>query len=198
MPSKMKHARRMVLVDADQVNLTNRRKNEDSKIAEALNTLVTLNKFSLNDYGSHATTLARLEKELDEALERTDLSPSDKLKLYDLKLQRFLFLLRENEKQRKTGAREQLHFNENLDIVEVTPGEGNISTFSPARASTSRFVETAQIPMTPLSQSTRQPHKTNLPRETPKERRLRTSDQRRKNSRYEGYLSNWDEYIGKN
>lgn len=59
----MKHARKMVLVDINSVKTANP-KTEESSLAEAINSLASKTEFSKANYGSSATAMSYVTKEL--------------------------------------------------------------------------------------------------------------------------------------
>lgn len=183
----MKHARKMVLVDINTIKPTTSVRpaespaKNDNALAKAINSLVTSTEFSKTNYGSSAYTIAMLDKEMKEILERRDLGPNERLNIYNQKLQKYLFLLRESEKSEQPHIRNNEISPPGTPVLQIEPEQ-------PGAGSRNPFNEV----VTPL---TRQPYKTHLPRITPKQVRLRASEKRQKSSRLNNFLSNWDEYI---
>lgn len=184
----MKYARKMVLVDVDTIRPSSDCKNveEDSKVVKALNTLVTQQKFNKNNFGDYATNVELLDREMREILDST-LEPLSKLKLYNQKLQKYLFLVRDNEEnpQRPSTNLPHVYVPSEVDISMNVSPEPDISTPSSTKPEISRvFTET------PVSHHQ---HTSNLPRLTPIQERLRAIGERQKNSRYKDYFVNWTE-----
>lgn len=99
----MKHARKMVLVDANtqgggNAASQNFNKNIDP-LTQAIKSLANSAEFNKAQFGPSTTTVSRLNNDLEQILERRDLDPSSKLKLYNQELKRFLFLHRESERK---------------------------------------------------------------------------------------------------
>lgn len=100
----MKHARKMVLVDASThgggsgVASQNFNKNIDP-LTQAIKSLANSAEFNKTHFGSSTTAVSRLNNEMEQILERRDLDPSSKLKLYNQELKRFLFLHRESDRK---------------------------------------------------------------------------------------------------
>lgn len=187
---KMKHARKMVLVDVNTLKSKSRdtpstNEDETNKMSNALNTLVTLSKFNTADYGPNASKIAKLDKELKEIMDQRDLDPTSKLKHYNQKLQHFLHLLHKNDKDElQTPASISTSDGDDDDDYDTQPN-------TPANLTRSISKPVTSAVTTPV---TRKPYKSNLPRLTPIERRLRATILRQKNSRYKDFLKNWTEY----
>lgn len=81
----MKHARKMVLVDIEK---------KPCELVNAINSLTSSEEFSRAYFGSSAVSVSHLDNELKHLIERKDLDPSEKLKLYSQSLNRYLFLQR--------------------------------------------------------------------------------------------------------
>lgn len=194
----------MVLVDVDTVKSQPQisAKTEDS-LTNAINSLVSSNEFSRANYGSNAKTIADLDKEMKEILERDDLEPAYKLKFYDQKLQKFL--LRESEKPSISTTPAPVPILQSPSqpsqaaIPSATSPSHSFGQFSsinegPA-ASSSVLLETPKNTKIPFYSSGQKQHKTNLPRSTPIQERLRSVTKRQKNSRYQDYFSSWESHI---
>lgn len=197
----MKHARKMVLVDAKSLNETSTNKNSDV-LVNAINSLTASNEFSRNYFGSRAVSVSQLDKELRELLEREDLDPSEKLKLYSQSLKRYLFLQRSSGGANVTSTPQILpqravtttggssppppsQLNEtSSDSYLSIPDESRtlISTLTPIKRRT---------PVTPkeLHQAKRG-HQNNLPRSTPKSSVLREPKDRLP-EKYDDFFLNW-------
>lgn len=205
----MKHARKMVLVDIasvrPQAGHQLSEKTEDS-LTKAINNLATSNEFSKANYGANAKPLSALDKELKELMDRQDLKPDDKLKLYDQKLQKYLFLLRDSNNAPNTKPKKKIgpSFEPSQPSPPSSPSsptsdgsppfEGFPSTKA-VRTPVSSLLETPRTAKTPFYFTGRKPHKTNLPRTTPVHERIRTSAERQRNSRYKDFLGSWESYM---
>lgn len=186
----MKHSRLMALVDTEPVKpepikLTNNNNNNDP-LTKAITSLASSNEFSRTNYGSSALAIDQLDKELNEILDRTDIGPADKLKLYSQRLQRYLFLQRTATQQQQPTT-----------INAISPPHTHSSPlWSPTLESDSDtpFAQSTLLPSA-INKSLEKPRiKSNLPRLTPPEARLRKANERRKNTRYIDYFSNWESY----
>ncbi len=189
----------MVLVDVNTIKspTTNpSSKTDGSPLVNAINSLAVSNEFNKSNYGSDAKAMAFLAKELDEILDRRDLDPAEKLKIYNQKLQTYLFLVRENDNNGIINTRSDEDDANSDDGFEDGVRHEDISMLSRRRApsTSSLFVDTPLTSKTPFHFSARKPHKSNLPRTTPKGERLRGVTERRKNSRLKGFLTNWQQY----
>ena len=201
----MKLARKMVLVDVNSL--------KDSTSTAAINeltaavkSLVTSNEFSKSEYGNKATLLASLDKELKDILARNDLDDSVLFQLYNQKLQKYLFHIRENERKTPvlTGGPVSAEtgseiYEEEGDTYSFNSGERPEPVFSVPQSvkqvSTSEiFTGTPSSSKTPFYFTGRKKLQSNLPRNTPIRERLRTSAQRQKTARYKDFLANWEEY----
>lgn len=93
----MKHARKMILVDASKhdpaTSQSNNNNNNNDQLTKAIKSLA--NSAEFKHFGPSTTVVSRLNDELQSILERKDLDPSSKLKLYNQELKRFLFMHRE-------------------------------------------------------------------------------------------------------
>lgn len=199
----------MVLVDVNSVkpepkSSSSSSETEGTPLVKAINSLVTSNEFSKNDYGSDAKAIAFLAKDLEEILEQPDLDPAEKLKMYNQKLKTYLFLVRENDNNNSLKKSPSVNVSEQNTDDDDDNGyedagdrlESNISTVSKRRtpSTSSLFVETPQASKTPSHFPERKQHKNNLPRATPIVNRLRGAAARQKNSRLKGFLVNWQQY----
>lgn len=99
----MKHARKMILVDAashGNSNVSSQNPNASIEpFTQAIRSLVNSAEINRSNFGTSTTTVSRLSNELERLLERRDLAPSSKLKLYNQELKRFLFFHRENDRK---------------------------------------------------------------------------------------------------
>lgn len=202
----MKHARKMVLVDINSTKPNNttvqNEKKNDEALTKAISSLATSAEFSRAYFGPNSISIANLDNEINQILERKDLEPADKLKLYHQGLKRYLFLQRMSEKSTPTTQIVQglpTHTaNSSQPLVEDSPLVGGISpegaralspepvTPSPLRARGDRIGEFEEVLKTKKSK-----YRSNLPRTTPKEARLREHNERRKNSRYDEFFTSW-------
>lgn len=101
----MKHARKMILVDASSHGNAlsqNLSKNIDP-LTQAIKSLANATEFSKTQYGPRTTVVSRLSNELGRILQRKDLDPSSKLKLYNHELKRFLFLHHDPKIERRNA-----------------------------------------------------------------------------------------------
>lgn len=95
----MKHSRKMVLVDINSVNQQGSGTDTNNKdLTKAITSLANSAEFSRSYYGQNAVSISRLNNEISEILERKDLDPHEKLKLYSQGLTILLFLHRQSEK----------------------------------------------------------------------------------------------------
>jgi len=181
----------MVLVDINSM-----KKNEDAPLVKAINSLVTSNEFNHNEYGSNAKWIAALDSKLKEILDRNYADPAEKVKRYNRELQKYLFHVTNPS---TSSVPPDMPETTEADFSDVG-GDMLGNTVPPS----SQKLYKTTVPTTPQTSrksifeepaSGRKPHKTNLPRETPKQARLRNSALRRKNSRLKGFLENWDEYV---
>lgn len=211
----------MVLVDINSITPKQggqpQTKQDEPLLVKALNSLITSNEYSRSEFGAKAKVVADLDKELKVILERTDLQPSEKIKLYNHQLQRYLHMVRSDGNNTPVNASDDVETqSEETDYGagDVSMVEPNISRVSqPRRHSTSTLLaETPRSIKTPVKRVARKrtkipafferednilgrkQYKNNLPRETPVRARLRTAEERRKNSRFRGFLSNWQNY----
>lgn len=93
----MKYARKTVLVDINSPKHIEPSKKTENSLTNAINSLTNATEFSRAYFGGNATSVSQLNKELNELLDRKDLDPDKKLKLYHQNLGRYLFLQRESE-----------------------------------------------------------------------------------------------------
>lgn len=104
----MKHARKMILVDATThggggaAASQNLNKNI-GPLTNAIKSLANSTEFNRSHFGPSTTIVSRLHNELEEILERRDLDPTTKLKLYNQELKRFLFLYRHSDRESGFG-----------------------------------------------------------------------------------------------
>lgn len=186
----------MVLVDVNSVN------QPPSKLLDTLNTLATSTEYSKNEFGSTAPVIANLDRELKAILERDDLDPMQRLKIYNEKLQKYLFLVHENERKSPATTPKletTIEKEENDDDINTTGGlDRTFSGPQTVKQGRASFIwapgDNTATNTTPLQTTGGKQGKSNLPRQTPIQERLRSVAQRQKNSRYKDFLSNWDEY----
>lgn len=205
----MKHARKMVLVDANSIDKSSS-KNENT-VNNAITSLATAAEFGRDYFGSSAISIAHLDRHMKEILERPDLPPAEKLTLYNQALQRYLFLQRQSEN--KTPTRAQIVAEVvNLPQPVVQQQAAAVPVITP-RDSPERDPSPEREPVTPRTPQNQSPHevrigqrnsvnreaivgqaskyRTNLPRLTPKEKILRGSNELRRNQRLDGYFVRW-------
>lgn len=89
----------MVLVDINAVRPT-----EKEPLTKAINSLITSNEFSRSNFGSSALAISYLDKEMKEILDGDEQDITKKLHRYSQNLQKYLFLLRENENSNVTPS----------------------------------------------------------------------------------------------
>lgn len=193
----MKYARKMVLVD---INTTKQPTSaSDDGVVKAINSLAQTTEFSKANYGPNAKPLAHLALELQEIVDKGNSDPAHQLRLYNQKLQKYLLLSRGNGNSQVSNTpnftspgavpeseSETSSLPEMVTIAQISP-------VPPVRQRTSSlFQPTPTTSKTPNYPTGRRGYRTNLPRITPKENRLRTVEQRRKNSRYKDFLVNWE------
>jgi len=100
----MKHARKMILVDAAThaggaaAASQNLNKNIEP-LTDAIKSLANSAEFNRTNFGPTATIVSRLHNNLNQILDRKDLDPSTKLKLYNQELKQFLFLHRQSDQK---------------------------------------------------------------------------------------------------
>lgn len=204
----MKHARKMVLVDANSIKPLDNKNTDD--LVEAINSLKSSNEYSRDYFGSSAVAVSYLDKELAQILERKDLDPATKLKLYTQSLNRYLFLHRTSEKT-NSGIQPpdfvkppSSHHSDSESSRPASP-ESFVS-LSPDTIKRNRTVITPKTlksltPVTPRDVRTSTPvtpkelhqtrgHQSNLPRTTPKRNILREPKDRAP-SRYGDYFLGW-------
>lgn len=100
----MKHARKMILVDAATHGggsaTASQKLNENIEpLTNAIKTLANSAEFNRTHFGPSTTIVSRLNNDLEQILERRDLDPTTKLKLYNQELKRFLFLHRQSDRK---------------------------------------------------------------------------------------------------
>lgn len=101
----MKHARKMILVDAAThgggsaaAATQNLNKNIDP-LTNAIKSLAKSTEVNRSHFGPSTTIVSHLNNELEQILERRDLDPATKLKLYNQELKRFLFFHRQSDRK---------------------------------------------------------------------------------------------------
>lgn len=179
----------MVLVDINTI-----RPPEKEPLTKAINSLITSNEFSRSNFGSNALAISYLDKEMKEILDGDEQDITKKLQRYNQNLQKYLFLLRENEKPNSSVTPVPVVIQDPLAEVEAIESEPASVNTAPRASTSSLFMST---PTTSKSRyyTTARKHTSNLPRVTPKLKRLRTEAERQKNSRYKDFLHNWDAHI---
>lgn len=166
---------------------------QDDPVLQALNTLITLKEFSYAKYGDKAKYLAYLDARMKEILENNYMYPDEKVKYYDRELQKYLFHV---TKRHPHDAAKEEEEADDYGRKSLSPDLYERTTSAVIAPSTSAiFDETPRAHKTPFHFAGREPHKNNLPRDTPKAGRLRTIAERRKNSRLKEFLENWEEYV---
>lgn len=91
----MKHARKTVLLDINSPKVNEK---QTEPLTNAINSLVNATEFNRANFGDRAKTVTELNKDLNEILDRKDLSLDERLKLYNQSLTRYLFLQHESKK----------------------------------------------------------------------------------------------------
>lgn len=203
----MKYARKMLLVDASTPTDKN-----STDLTKAINALVSHSEFSRDYFGSSALSVADLNKTLTHLLERDDLNPTEKLKLYSQSLNRYLFLQRMSENPTvqpvpvpvPVAAPVQVIAPERSVIPESSGSDSDTFASIHGESSKDRTILTPKTPTqsstkkppkssTPLSRTfynTNRPHQSNLPRATPKKETLRPTAAKPP-SRYGDFFTNW-------
>lgn len=200
----MKHAKKMVLVDINTVKSptsTVPDKTVDN-LTTAISSLASSNEFGRTFFGDSATSITHLDKEMNKILERQDLNPDTKLKLYHQKLKRYLFLQRESEDvgrgnnpaiQTPIQAPIQAPLNLSKDADEESVDEDLENT--PPKASTSYHSDQSfhgfHTPVNSKSKQLKSKYRSNIPRTTPKEVILRDPTGSRPPKHFEKYFMHW-------
>lgn len=206
----------MILVDVKPES------SQKDSLADAINSLVKTTEFSKANYGSNAIAISHLDNELKDLLTRTDLSPETRLREYDQRLQKYLFLLRETDKNNVTPSRPspvgvallpKIEPEETASVAES--GEEEESDRRSPGPSPGPFIFGSPFVSTPPPKTLRTPQqpstsstvktteqatnntRSNLPRTTPIEERLRKKSERRKNSRFQDFWINWSPHATK-
>lgn len=196
----MKYARKMVLVDVNSLNrgTVNTNTNNDAA-TNAIKTLANASEFNRSYFGQSTISISQLHNELQEILERTDLQPENKLKLYNQGLSRYLFLQRESTKQTPGSVIIQTPVSSSStpapasyqSTVESSPSVSEDESFKtivsekiPHSRTTSRNSHFKEVLHTRIPK-----YKSNLPRSTPKEEILR---QERTNKRMSDFFYGWE------
>lgn len=194
----MKHARKMILVDAN----TATKSSETDPIVKAINSLTSATEFSRNYYGTNTTAIAYLDQELKQILEHTGLNPTEKLQLYSQILNRYLLLQRQSEKQSSTTPASSPQI-----VPVVVENKHSIRSSSPTSSSSSSSPQNELLtddgesshgtivqrtPVTPkeVYEASPRGYRSNLPRSTPKSDILRPKKDRAP-SRYGDYFTSW-------
>lgn len=184
----MKYARKMVLVDANTVQ-----PKPADPVTDAINKLISANEFNRATFGPNALALSYLDKEMKEILDNKVLTPQERLIEYNQRLQRYLFLLRESGVNAPTYSERTIS-----PEPQSAPSRHTSTAAATATAATStptftyNPISPTYNPFSPTVESTASTpvrRRTNLPRVTPKEQRLRQV--RRKNSRFKDFFVNW-------
>lgn len=207
----------MILVDVKPEST------QKDPVVEAINSLVKTTEFSKANFGSNAIVIGHLDTELKELLAREDLPADARVREYNQRLQKYLFLLRESEKgnlrpnpvgvpiptvpqlefkEEEVGTGSNKFEDRSYDS-DGSAAQGTSHTAPPFNAAVDNTPKTSKpfqqptiSPPLPAQQKTTK-YRSNLPRETPIHDRLRKTNDRRKNSRYEEYYINWTPYSGK-
>lgn len=178
----MKYAKKMVLVDINTIkpNSATSAHVEDkvvNNLTKAISSLASSNEFSRSHFGDSATAISHLYNEMNKILEREDLKPDVKLKLYHEKLKRYLFLQRTSEEK---GSYEEIISSQSQP---------------PLSQSELDFNQVPEIPQTPvkppfplITPRVKRLHHTKLPRTTPKELILRDPSLIQPPKHYDKYL----------
>lgn len=199
----MKHARKMVLVDVNSINRgtikTNINNNET--VTDAIKTLANASEFNRSYFGQSTISISQLNNELQDILERTDLEPENKLKLYNRGLARYLFLQRESTKPIQAQGSVIIQTPISTSHSPAKSNAPSSFTASPS-VSDDESVKTLVSGKSLHSKNTsRNSHikeviqtripkfKSNLPRSTPKEEILR---QQRTNKRRSDFFYGWE------
>lgn len=233
-PLKMKHARKMVLVDVNAAPATPTTKphpkTTNQLLVKTLNTLLTSNEYNRNEYGPKAKIVAELDDVMKKLIERKDLDPDEKLKFYSNMLNRYLHMIHTNDTQYAqttwSAHPSPIHESEpddgsfvedsdsddevsevsevQPDVTMAEPPPPNISSVIQPKANSSLSdllvpqpkPKKKRIKVTPEFTHVQGPkvYKSHLPRSTPIRDRLRTAEERRKNSRFKDFLINWKSY----
>lgn len=197
----MKHARKMVLVDINTVKQATSHR-PDGNLSTAINSLVTATEFSKANYGPNAKTIATLDSELKSIIDDPNISPTNKIHLYNQGLQKYLFFLHGSEKAQSnelnasdTTAVEEPEGEVYLPNTPHQPVPRGTSSSSPSPGtSSSEYFDTPKAVKKPPQQTPikrKRIFKSNIPRTTPVGDRLRQPHQRAKNNRFKDYFLEW-------
>lgn len=197
----MKYARKTVLVD---VNSTNHGAvSSNDSITSAIKTLANASEFNRSYFGQNTISISQLNNDLQQLLDRTDLEPDTKLKLYNQSLARYLFLQRESTKSAQTPGnviiQQPVSAPQSADLSSVSSGRssptiseaGSTGTIVSAKSTAGHSRDTPRNGhIKDVLRSTRIPKfKNNLPRSTPKAEILR---QNRAEKRMSDFFYGWE------
>lgn len=173
----MKHARKMVLVDINTLPPVTKDKNSNP-LTTAVSALASSAEFNRAYYGANTISIAHLDHDMRQILERTDLDPSEKLKIYQEKLRRYLFLQRMSEKSAPTQPP-----NPPPSVASWLSGEEEEEEPEPVPP----LIEPVEKKVTPVR--TQSKHRSRLPRNTPIKETLRKEP---KPKRLDSYFGDWE------
>lgn len=189
----MKHAKKMVLVDINSIKTPSVSSVgvEDktvNNLTKAISSLASSNEFSRSYFGDSATAISHLYNEMNKILEREDLKPDVKLKLYHDKLKRYLFLQRTSEEEEE-GYVELTPPAPQRPVIEL-PNEQIIPELE---ISQEQEIQTPPVKTPVLVKNSRQKrlHRSNIPRLTPKELILRDPAGKQPPKYLDKYFLNW-------
>lgn len=230
---KMKHARKMVLVDANAAPPTPtpkpQPKTTNQLLVKTLNTLLASNEYNRNEYGPKAKIVAELDDVMKKLIERKDLDPDEKLKFYSNMLKRYLHMIHTNDTHyaqttlsahpspipeseadyesfvEDSGSDDEVsEVQPDVTMAEPAPPPPNISSVIQPKANSSLAdllvpqpkPKKKRIKVTPEFTHVQGPkvYKSHFQRNTPIRDRLRSAEERRKNSRFKDFLINWKNY----
>lgn len=179
----MKHARKMVLVDINTLPPTKNDKTTDP-LTNAISTLASSNEFNRAYYGPNTITITHLENDMRKILERRDLDPADKLKIYQDKLKRYLFLHRMSESSPQQQPPQ---------IQTSPPQLGGWESAGEEEEEDLQATPAQQIEQlrkqVPITNSRKSKYRSRLPRSTPRKDTLRKKP---KPKRLESYFDKWE------
>lgn len=190
----MKHARKLVLVDFNSTK-SNESKKSDESLTNAINSLTNASALSRAYFGSNASSVSQLNNELSELLERKDLDPDKKLKLYNQSLTRYLFLQRESESGQPLGFNLPIGTpvssgrSSPTNSVGSAPVHTPLQPIQPTPASSSNYTPINSQSREVLRSSKIPKYKTNLPRVSPMNERLRRN---RTAARRDNFFVGWE------
>lgn len=136
----------MVLVDINSINqpTPEKKNNQDTPLVKVLNSLVSSNEFSRSEYGSNAQWMASLDAKLKEILETDYDDPAEKVKRYNLELQKYLFhVTKQNTSPHAPGYTSE----EDEEEEDLVSDDGVVGIDVPVRRKTTYKITTPATPV---------------------------------------------------